>query len=97
MASQRPPRADDDRKREDTALAIPLFGAVLLLPPFLNLFATRTLLFGVPMEVLYLFLVWILLIVGAVMTSRLLPARTGKTHPGDAGDEIRPAMPPEDE
>ncbi len=52
---------------------IPVFAALLLMPPFLNLFAIRRLLFGVPLEVVYLFSIWAALVLCAVTLSRGLP------------------------
>ena len=63
----------DHRKLEHAAFMLPVFGAVLLLPPLLDAFAVRDSLFGIPIEVLYLFAVWILLIVGAGLVSWHMP------------------------
>ena len=63
----------DHRKLEHAAFMLPVFGAVLLLPPLLDAFAVRDRLFGIPIEVLYLFAAWILLIVGAGLVSRRMP------------------------
>lgn len=56
--------------REDIAVLVPFFGVVLLMPPLLNLFDDLKAPFGVPLEVLYLFGVWLLVIAGAVLISR---------------------------
>ncbi|WP_156460204.1 hypothetical protein [Mesorhizobium sp. Root157] len=56
--------------REDVAVLVPFFGIVLLMPPLLNLFEGLRAPFGVPLEVLYLFGVWLLVIAGAVLLSR---------------------------
>ncbi len=70
----RPRTTSDDRgKREDIAALLPIFGAVLLMPLVANLFFTRTSIFGLPLDMLYLFAVWILLIAGAVGLSSWLP------------------------
>lgn len=79
------PRPDPDarRRRRDAAAVLPLFGTLLLLPPFVNLFARNALLFGIPLEVAYLFGVWTALVLGALVISR----RLGRPPEGaDAGD-----------
>ena len=58
---------------------IPAFAALLLMPPFLNLFAIRRLLFGIPLEVVYLFSIWAALVLCAVVLSRGLPHQIDPT------------------
>ena len=50
------------RKLENAALALSVFGAVLIVPPILSIFNVQLRLFGVPVVVIYLFLVWITLV-----------------------------------
>lgn len=70
-----PPRArPEDGGRRDAAFVLPLFGALLLAPPFLNLFAKRILLWGLPLEAVYLFGVWLALVLGALALSRRPPS-----------------------
>lgn len=64
------------RKLIAAALFFALFGVIALLPPFALLFRHATRLGGVPLETVYLFVVWILLIVGARWFSRVLPDDT---------------------
>lgn len=82
------PRQDrpspDHRKTEHAAFMLPVFGALLLLPPLLDAFAVPHRLFGVPVEVVYLFTVWLLLIAGAAVMSRRLP-RPERRPPQDEG------------
>lgn len=80
----RPPagRPDAHRRRRDAAFVIPAFALLLLLPPFLNLFTIRRLLFGIPLEVVYIFTIWALLVVAAAVLSRLLP------RPSNASAEL---------
>ncbi|MET3661109.1 hypothetical protein [Aquamicrobium ahrensii] len=61
---------EERAEREDIALLAPFFGGVLLMPPLLNLFGGLLSPLGVPVEILYLFGVWVLVIVGAVLLSR---------------------------
>ena len=72
-------------KREDLAFIIPAAGLILLMPLVANLFVVRILVFGVPLEVVYLFLVWSLLVAGAVGLAFWLP-RSGAPL-GAKGDE----------
>lgn len=65
------PLKGEQAGREDIAVLVPFFGVVLLMPPLLNLFDDLQAPFGVPVEVLYLFGVWLLVIAGAVLLSRL--------------------------
>lgn len=73
MSERQDIRDEDARKKEEAVFIVPVFGALLLLPPLLNLFNTRTLLFGVPLEVLYLFLVWVVLIACSFIISASMP------------------------
>ncbi len=57
------------RKIENAALALAIFGAILIVPPLLNLFNIEILLFGTPLIIIYLFTLWILLIVGTFLLS----------------------------
>ena len=75
--------SEDRSKREDLAALLPVFGAVLLMPLVANLFLTRTQLFGLPLDMLYLFAVWVLLIAGAIGLSFRLP------EIGSSGDDAR--------
>ena len=67
-------KEEDARKAAEAVFIVQICGALLLLPPIINLFNTRSLLFGVPLEVLYLFLVWTVLIAGAVVISANMPS-----------------------
>lgn len=75
----------DREKREDLAVIIPTFGAILLMPLFVNLFVIRERIFGVPLEVAYLFGVWLFLVGGAVGLAFWLPATD--TSVGGAEEE----------
>lgn len=70
------PRERDKRSRgkhEDLAIIIPAFGAILLMPLVANLFVIRETIFGVPLEIAYLFGIWLFLVAGAVFLSFRLP------------------------
>lgn len=55
---------------------MPIFGIILLLPALANLFLTHTSFSGLPLDLLYLFAVWIFLILGAMWLSYRLPEVT---------------------
>ena len=56
------------RKLESAALFLTLFGAMLIMPPLAIVFQIERRLLGIPFEVIYLFLVWAGLVVGALLT-----------------------------
>jgi len=74
---------EDREKSEDLAVIVPAFGAVLLMPLFVNLFVIHERIFGVPLEIAYLFGVWLFLVGGAVGLAFWLPA----TGPSVGGAE----------
>lgn len=85
-----PPRATshDSRKHEHAAFVLPVFGALLLLPPLIDLFGAAPRLAGIPVKIAYLFMVWIVLVVGAVIISSRMPGLEKKPldpPPGDGG------------
>jgi hypothetical protein len=60
------------RKVESAALFLTIVGAMLILPPLALVFQIQRRLFGLPVEVIYLFVVWALLIAGAFWLGRQL-------------------------
>ncbi|RUM99868.1 hypothetical protein EET67_03005 [Pseudaminobacter arsenicus] len=81
-------KTEDRRKHEHAAFVLPVFGALLLLPPLIDLFSAAPRLAGIPVKIVYLFLVWIVLIVGAVTISSRMPGPEKKPldlSPGDGG------------
>jgi hypothetical protein len=59
-------------KAPDAAVVLPVFGAILLLPPAISLFAVPVAIWGVPLIVLYVFGVWAGLIGCAALLARRL-------------------------
>jgi hypothetical protein len=59
-------------KAPDAAVVLPVFGAILLLPPAISLFAAPVEVWGVPLIVLYVFGVWAGLIGCAALLARRL-------------------------
>ena len=78
-----PNRPAGDTRRRDAAFVLPAFGTLLLLPPFLNLFNRGLLVFGIPLEAVYLFGVWLALILGAFVMTRHRPDTAEDPAPGD--------------
>lgn len=87
-------RPGDHRKLRDAAFVVPAFALLLLLPPFLNLFAIGGLLFGIPIEVAYIFAIWAALVVAAALLSRCLPRHAGVEPPPDPAASGPPASGP---
>ncbi|MBV0890873.1 hypothetical protein KTN05_03300 [Paracoccus sp. Z118] len=83
-ARPRPGSAGFHRRLRDAAFVVPVFALLLLLPPFLNLFRVGRMLFGIPLEVVYLFAIWTALVAGAFVLSRHLPRQS------EIGPEIDP-------
>lgn len=60
------------RRLENAALVLPIFGALMIVPPLLGVFNTPILVAGVPLVAIYLFSVWIALIaITAVLSRRM--------------------------
>jgi len=86
------PRPHDSSSASDAAVALPLFGLFLLMPPLIGLFASHFDLGGVPLIVIYVFGVWTALIVcAALLARRLDPSRS--EDGGGAGAATPPADP----
>ncbi|MGB6054050.1 MAG: hypothetical protein WBG17_02315 [Burkholderiaceae bacterium] len=85
-------RTFDSSTASDAAVALPLFGLFLLMPPLITLFAAGLDLGGVPLIVIYVFGVWIALIVcAALLARRLDPSRSE----GTGGAESQPQSEPD--
>lgn len=61
------------RKLESAALFLTIVGALLIMPPIAVVFQIERRLFGIPSEVIYLFVTWALLALGAWWLGRRLP------------------------
>ena len=75
------------RKLVAAALFFTLFGVLAFLPPFALLFRYDILVASVPLEAAYVFVTWILLIIGARWFSHALPDNTA---PKDDAQQDRP-------
>lgn len=84
-ATQKPDRA----KLKGLAIALPVFGTILLVPPLTQIFVTKGTIFGVPLIVFYLFSIWIVLIGASFLISRKItdtdePTEPASSETGDA-------------
>ncbi len=70
------------RKWQEAALIVPVLGLCLLIPPFISIFSIKISFFGVPLIVLYIFLVWITLI----LTTRFLSIKLMQNDPGQENE-----------
>ena len=61
------------RKIIGAALFVTLFSTVAIMSPLLFVAGGNMDLFGVPVAMVYVFTIWILMIVGAVVLARYLP------------------------
>lgn len=76
----------DSRKREHIAFMLPVIGWLLIVPPLLTLFGVHSWLFGAPLQTVYLFAVWLTMIAGALVLSRLMPGTQDVENPGALED-----------
>jgi len=63
----------DRRKLPSASLFFLIFGTLLFLPPLVLLFNQHLRVLGIPLEVIYLFAVWLALVVGTAMFAYRLP------------------------
>lgn len=80
---------EGDGKRQDLSIIIPAFGIVLLMPLLVNLFIVRVRVFGIPLEIVYLFGVWLFLVGAAVALARLLPPAGPSSSTGADDKHVR--------
>ncbi len=60
------------RKTRDRSVALLVLGIVLLMPPMVRIAQIDTTFFGLPFALVYLFVVWALLVLGAALLARPL-------------------------
>lgn len=73
-----------NRRTRDLALLLPLGGLLLLMPPYIGIFDQPIFVAGIPLLPAYIFTVWAVCIVLAVVLSR----RVIRTETPDDSDEI---------
>ena len=74
------------RKLESAALFFTIFGAMLIMLSLVLLFNVKARLFGLLLELIYLFVVWLVLCAGTAWFGRRLSrAPAGDDEPGSSG------------
>ncbi len=73
----------EPRKLPSVAMVMTVFGAMLFMPPLVLLFNGPVRWFGIPSEVLYLFIVWFVLVAGTALISHRLPRASVPTEDGE--------------
>lgn len=76
------------RKARDRSIALLLLGTVLLMPPIGTIFLIDTSVFGLPFPLIYIFIVWVLLIVGGAWLVRALQDGDVAPPPMDRADRV---------
>lgn len=71
------------RKLESAALFLTVLGAMLIVPPLALVFQIERRLLGVPVQVIYLFVVWAGLVAGAFWLGLHLPREPEADAAGD--------------
>jgi hypothetical protein len=74
------------RRLETAALLLPVFGALLFVPPLLGVFNIPVTIVGIPVVAIYLFSVWLGLIGATFVLSRRLGR--GSDNGGENGGEV---------
>lgn len=73
------------RKLEAGMFVFAVFSGLLMVPPLVHVFHQKISHFGIPQIVFYLFAVWVLMIVGTALLTRLLPRDAGPDDAGEGG------------
>jgi hypothetical protein len=71
------------QKLQSAALFFAIFGAMLILPPLVLLFNVEMRFFGLPAEMIYLFVVWAGLAAGTAWFAYRLPHEPGQEKSED--------------
>ena len=74
-------RTAQRRRFDNATLALPVFGAMLIVPPLIGVFNAPWRVFGLPVGGLYLLVVWTMLIGAAFWLARQ-PAARGRSGRG---------------
>lgn len=81
--SERPDQPFRERKNQDRALVLPIVGLILLTPPVAAIFQLEGKIGGIPVALVYVFVVWAGLIAGAAILSRHLHQDAEPDRPPD--------------
>lgn len=87
MTERREPQTSG-RKIRDRSIALLLVGTILLLPPIAGISLTDGKIAGVPVSLLYIFVVWAFLIVGAAILARPLRNSQSTATPPPSKDPV---------
>lgn len=71
------------RKREDSALAVPALGLLLLVSPVLNIFTANGQIFGLPAAYVWIFTVWTGLVLMTFGLARRIQAADDRNAPSN--------------
>ena len=80
----------DSHRLQTAAVLLPVFGAMLFVPPLLGVFNVPATIIGIPVVAIYLFSVWIGLIALTFILSRRLGRDDDSTTSGDGTTGDRP-------
>lgn len=75
------------KKLANAAFFLPLFGAVVIVPPIVNVFSVEVMIFGIPLFVIYVFLVWLALIALTFTLSRRMVSNAEEVERSKNGAE----------
>ena len=85
MTEDRAQRFRLHRRARDRAVGLLALGVLLLTPPGARIFGMEGTIAGLPYQLVYIFAVWGLLILGAfILTRRLTDEESAAEEPGDA-------------
>ena len=79
-------QADNPERVRDAAFLLPIAASIMLLPPFILLFAAPVTIAGMPLIVLYVFAVWAAIVLCAFLLSRRLERLSAMADVSDAED-----------
>ncbi len=79
----------DARAAHDAAKILPVAAAILLLPPFILIFAAPGTIAGVPLIVVYVFGIWAVIVLAAWLVARRVEPHGGANVPPDVEEPPR--------
>lgn len=76
----------DARAAHDAARILPVAAAILLLPPFILIFAAPAAIAGVPLIIVYVFGAWAVIVLAAWLVARRVETPDSADGPPDVGE-----------